>query len=733
MALTARTVRWMALAAVLLATIGGIWAVIERFSATAEDFAANRLVLPILVVAIVVLALGLAGVLIRNLVRLILDRKRGILGSKLRTKLVFFFLAFVLLPALVLFYGSAAVIRTTVEAMVRTPVEDVTRGAREIVDGWTEATKGQCRQLAGQAAAEAGRIGLANPARRADVVALAERWLSRESLDVVVILVAGHPVARAMDSRIVASGTSVGDVLALSRKLASRAVARNEAETSVDAVGGWLLVQAAAPIPETPEGTGGPQGVVAVGTFLSRDLASRMEQITSGADVYRRFQTQRRDLVRLYRALMGLILLATVFVATWIGFYLSRRITVPLQELAAAAREISGGNLGVRVRAEAGDEVGRLVDAFNEMAAQLQESREVAARSTAELRRSHREMDERRRYIETLVANLSTAVVSLDRDGRVTTANPAFRDILGIEVVPGDDFRARLGEPGFEPLRDLMVEVARKPGESLRQDLALARAEKRVSVSVQIAPLHGGQREDLGILVMVEDLTELLRAQRAAAWREVARRIAHEIKNPLTPIQLAAQRLRKKFHEGAPDLPEVVRDATMTVEREVGTLKNLVDEFSRFARMPDPVPRPVEFRAVIDAVVALYQGVPGVRWVVETSPDLGLVRVDGEQMRRALINLIDNALTAMEGSGTVRITARAYAGPGSLRVEVADTGPGISPGDRDRLFLPYFSTKRRGTGLGLAIVHRVVTDHEGSIRVEDNRPRGARFVIEIPG
>jgi two-component system nitrogen regulation sensor histidine kinase NtrY len=733
MALTKRTVRWVALAALMLATIGGIWGVIQRFSAAEEDFAANQLVLPFLVIAIVVLALGLAGVLIRNLVRLILERKRGILGSKLRTKLVFFFLAFVLLPALVLFYGSAAVIRTTVEAMVRTPVEDVTRGAREIVDLWTEAMKGQCRQLAVQAAAEAGRIGTADPARRADLVALAERWVSRESLDLVVVFTAGTPVARAMDAEILASGTSAEGVVALSQGLASRAVAMEGAATAVDAVGGGLLVQAAVPVPPGPGESGVPPGALVVGTFLSRDLASRMEQITSGADVYRRFRIQRRDLIRLYQALMGLILLATVFVATWIGFYLSRRITVPIQELAAAAREISGGNLGVRVRAEAGDEVGMLVDAFNEMAAQLQESREVATRSTADLRRSNRALDERRRYIETLVANLSTAVVSLDRDGRVTTSNPASRDILGLELAAGDEFRARLGEPGLEPLRGLMEAVARRDGESLRQDLDLARDGKSLSVSVQIAPLRGGQGEDLGTLVMVEDLTELVRAQRAAAWREVARRIAHEIKNPLTPIQLAAQRLRKKFQEGAPDLSEVVRDATETVEREVGALKSLVDEFSRFARMPDPAPRPVDFRAIIDAVLALYRGVQGVRWEVETSRDLGFVCVDGEQMRRALINLIDNALTAMGGSGTVRVTARGYAGPGSLRVEVADTGPGIPPGDRDRLFLPNFSTKRRGTGLGLAIVHRVVTDHGGSIRVEDNRPRGARFVIEIPG
>jgi two-component system nitrogen regulation sensor histidine kinase NtrY len=733
MALTRLTARWTLLAALLLATIWGIVKVFQRFSAEEEAFAANQLVLPILVMAIVVLALALAGVLIRNLVRLILDRKRGILGSKLRAKLVFFFLAFVLLPALVLFYGSAAVIRTSVDAMVRTPVEDVTRGAREIVDEWTEAMKAQCRQLAVYAASEAGRVGTADPARRGEIAALAERWLGRESLDLVVVFAGGAPVARAVDPELLATGVPTESVIALSRALASQAVMKDGSATAVDTVGAGLLVQAAVPVPAAPGEEGRPRSALVVGTFLSKNLAARMAQINSGTDVYRRFRSQRRDVVRLYRALIGLILLATGFVATWIGFYLSRRITEPIQELAAAAREISSGNLGVRVRATAGDEVGMLVEAFNEMAAQLQESREVITRSTADLRRSNQALDERRRYIETLVANLSTAVISLDRTGQVTTANPAAARILGIDLSAGDDFRVRLDLPGLEPLRVLTESVARRPGDTPPRELDLNRGGQRISVSVQFAPLRGGQGEDLGTLVMVEDLTELLRAQRAAAWREVARRIAHEIKNPLTPIHLAVQRLRKKYREGAPDLAEVVEDSTAAVEREVGALKDLVDEFSRFARMPEPNLRPVDFREIIDAVIALYGGVQGVRWEVETSPDLGIVRLDGEQMRRAVINLIDNALTAMGGSGTIRIAVRSYAGPGSLRLEFADTGPGIPLGDRDRLFLPYFSTKRRGTGLGLAIVHRVVTDHQGSIRVEDNPPHGARFVIEIPG
>jgi len=254
-----------------------------------------------------------------------------------------------------------------------------------------------------------------------------------------------------------------------------------------------------------------------------------------------------------------------------------------------------------------------------------------------------------------------------------------------------------------------------------------------MSVSVQVSPLRSAMGSDLGTLVMVEDLTDLLEAQRAAAWREVARRIAHEIKNPLTPIQLAAQRLWKKWNENAGDLGDVIRDATATIEREVTGLKSLVDEFSMYARMPAPAPWPVDVAEIVRSVVALYGVHQGIVWRIAIDADLGNVHVDGDQLRRALINLIDNAIAAMAGVGEIAIEAGAYAGRGSLRLSVADRGPGISPAHRDKVFTPYFSTKPRGTGLGLAIVQRIVVEHRGAIHVEDNPGGGARFVLEIPG
>jgi two-component system nitrogen regulation sensor histidine kinase NtrY len=278
----------------------------------------------------------------------------------------------------------------------------------------------------------------------------------------------------------------------------------------------------------------------------------------------------------------------------------------------------------------------------------------------------------------------------------------------------------------------LLEQAAELEDGGLRRDLSLPQSPGALNLSVQISPLRGASGEQLGTLIMVEDLTELLRAQKAAAWREVARRIAHEIKNPLTPIQLSAQRLRKKVAEGATDLATVVLEAAESIEREVGALKRLVDEFSRFARLPELAVEEVDLAQLVESVRTLHRGQPGVRWEIELDARAAKVKLDPEQMRRVFINLADNAMAAMAGQGTICIRSRAPVGDGTLRIEFADDGPGLPPGDRSKVFSPYFSTKKRGTGLGLAIVHRVVTDHGGTIRVEENQPRGTRLVIELP-
>jgi two-component system nitrogen regulation sensor histidine kinase NtrY len=731
MAAGRRTAWWVATVLILLGAVWGLYVLFARLAELGPELDLGELLLPTLSLAVVVLALGLAGILIRNLVRLIVDRKRGILGARLRTKLVFFFLALVLLPATILFSGSAQVIKQTVEAILRTPLEDINRQSREIVDDWNAYFQDQSYRRARSISLEVERDRLLEAQERGALEQLLQRWKEQDELQLIWVAVDEKIVGRAGEIFDSADPELEHRIGQLVPDLIERCAERGAAVRGIDYWGDGLLAHATVPlVDEDAEAT--PDDFVIVGIVLPTRLAENLAAIDRAAGAYKRFRAQRQDLVRLYLSLIGLVFLLTLFVATWIGLYLSRRITVPIQDLAAAAREISAGNLGVRVRTDVGDELGMLVDAFNEMTGELQESREVITRSTADLRRSNRALDERRRYIEALLANLSTAVISLDPLGRVTTANPAVSRILGIEARIGRPARQIFAEHGLEPLAELLEHAAAGSGEALHRDLTLPLQSGALNVAVQVSPLRRTSGEDLGTLIMVEDLTELLRAQKAAAWREVARRIAHEIKNPLTPIQLSAQRLRKKFDENSADLESVVPEAAASIEREVGALKRLVDEFSRFARMPDISPKPVELDQLVKSVLTLYKGHPEIHWEVDLDGLVGPVTLDPEQMRRVLINLIDNAVAAMNDAGTLYIKARTLPGEGTLRLEVADTGPGLPAEDQDKVFSPYFSTKERGTGLGLAIVHKVVTDHRGSIRVEENQPRGVRFVIEMP-
>jgi len=710
-----------------LGAVWGLYALLDRLARVGPEQGLDHLVLPLLSLALVGLALALTVVLIRNLVVLIVERKRGILGSRLRSKLVFFFLALVLVPALVLFVGSAQVIKQSVEAVLRTPLEDLTRKSGSLVEEW----KGFLRQQAlEQAISIAAEIAGGRAAEGPELGERARRWQQRPELVQLRVTVGSRTIVELpaeapwldaahraeMASRLEALVRTVGD--------------DRRAATRIDHLGDGLVAHAAVPF-EPPPGQS-ERGIVSVGIVVPPALAGNLEGVDQAERVYRQFRVNRRQLVRLYLTLIGLIFLATLFAATWMGLYLARRITGPIQELAVATREIAAGNLDVRVRAEIGDELGMLVEAFNEMAGELQESREVITRSTADLRRSNRALDERRRYIETLLANLSTAVLSLDPDGRVTTANRAVRKTLGLDLAPGDHAAAAFRSAGLSSLAELLEPGEDGPAEDVRRELSLDRPDAVRQVTVHVSQLRGAAGERLGTLVIVDDLTELLRAQKTAAWREVARRIAHEIKNPLTPIQLAAQRLRKKFVEGAKDLDQVLPEATASIEREVGVLKRLVDEFSQFARLPEVAPREVDLAGIVESALALYRGLGDVHWDVHVDPSVGRVSVDPDQIRRVLVNLVDNAVAATQARGTIRVHARRIAAERVVRVEVADDGPGVDPAHQERLFTPDFSTKKRGTGLGLAIVYKIVKDHRGTIRLERNQPHGARFVLDLP-
>jgi two-component system nitrogen regulation sensor histidine kinase NtrY len=429
-----------------------------------------------------------------------------------------------------------------------------------------------------------------------------------------------------------------------------------------------------------------------------------------------------------------MVTLLILFGATWMGSYLAKRITRPVLMLSVAAREIGAGRLDQRVEPQSNDEFGSLVEAFNTMASELETSRRNVDRGTIALERKNLEVEGRRRYIETILERITTGVVSVDAAGAITTINHAASRLLSLnrETV-GQPARAVFDRLDLRPLGVLVAGAARGKAEPSAHEIALAREGQELHLAAVATPLIGDSGVSEGVVLVFDDVTPLIRAQKVAAWREVARRLAHEIKNPLTPIQLSAERLRRHFAGAAPQARALVDECTQTIVGEVESLKGLVDEFSQFARMPSPRTVPTDLAQLITDTVALYNGIfTDVRIDQRFCPGLPLVRLDPEQIRRVIINLVDNAIEAMERRGAIVVETQLDAANNLVRVVVADNGPGIPAAERDKLFLPYYSTKRRGSGLGLAIVRRIIAEHGGSIDVGDNTPRGTRFTIELP-
>jgi two-component system nitrogen regulation sensor histidine kinase NtrY len=375
-----------------------------------------------------------------------------------------------------------------------------------------------------------------------------------------------------------------------------------------------------------------------------------------------------------------------------------------------------------------------LVEAFNSMAEELAGSRRKLERSAIDLERKTQEAEGRRRYIETILERIATGVVTIDAEGAVATVNAAAGRLLGLGPdALGQRAADLFARDDLAPLSAMLSTARGSSGAVPAQEVALLREGRDLHLAVVASPLPSEGAAAQGRVLVFDDVTPLIRSQKVAAWREVARRLAHEIKNPLTPIQLSAERLRRHF--GAAPAPTLafVDECTTTIIAEVESLKGLVDEFSQFARMPAPKAVPTPLHPLLDATLTLYDGLfAEVRIERRYAPELPLVRVDPEQIRRVVINLIDNAIEAMERRGHITVETSLSTADTLVRIVIADDGPGIPIGDRDKLFLPYFSTKRRGSGLGLAIVRRIIAEHGGAIDVGDNLPRGTRFTIELP-
>jgi two-component system nitrogen regulation sensor histidine kinase NtrY len=665
----------------------------QRANELSAEALGNRLLLFVLWNINLILVIGVLFVLLRGLIKVLLERQRGILGSRFRTKLVVTYVLISILPIALMFVVATDLLRVSIDRWFNTPVRTLLQNAEDVArwaqDRAIRQSEGAAREIAASGADLDRALVHVRQWHDVDLVGLYERG------SVVKILADPRSPVHA----IAEPSARFFDEVRL-RGVASRIDPGPE--------GSWIRVAVAAR---------GERAAIA-GIFVPAAMSRKLDENIIAWHDFQQLELQRPALKAAQTSLLLTITLAILLFALLVAIYVSRRITVPVAALAEGTRTLAAGDYGHRIDVHATDEFGVLIRSFNSMAEQLERQRGA-------LTSSNRELADERAYLSTVLASVSTGILAFDDRFELLSINPAAVRILQIETTEaGAPIDQVLGGE-LAPLADHLKELGERTARS-REVTVLRGGETRyleVS-SARMREIAGG-----GWVVAIEDLTQLVQAQKLAAWSEAGRRIAHEIKNPLTPIQLSAERIARKMRRHDPDLERAVEDGCRTIVNEVAQLKRMVDEFSRFARMPAIHLRETDLGEILRDVARLYADVkPGVQVTIAAPDELRAV-VDPEQIRRALINLLDNAMEATD-AGSVSLTARAM--ERTIVLEVADTGRGVPDQDKDKLFLPHFSTKGRGTGLGLAIVHRIVHDHDGTISVHDNRPTGTRFLIQIP-
>ena len=669
-------------------------------------------------------------ILTRSVVKLYIERRAGVLGSKFKFKLVAGALALSLLPVVFLFYSSYVLMNRTVDKWVRQPFEKVSRDTGEIVSLLSEYASRKTiadARSAAQALSSA-RTTTEHPAASEPTLSEAAR------LHGVDYLVWITPEGR-LGARFPGTGPDLLPLVAPVDRSGPGSFSR------LADLEGTKLAVAVVPMERG-------DGWLIAANRLPAAVPQKLEEMERELRIYQRLHPEFKDLRKAYIYILALVTVIILFITTWGALFLSKRVTVPIQSLAEATRELSRGHLDHRVRTEAVDELAVLVESFNQMTAQLEANRQQLEASRSELERANAELDQRRRFTEAILESIPSGVVSLSPSQEVLKINPAVERLLGTEHArAARQLRDLFPADTMRELEHLLKRSARLGTVTRQFELATVSGTRNVALTASAlehpSSHHRGREQNLGYILVLEDMSDLLHAQQAAAWREVAQRIAHEIKNPLTPIALSAERIRRHVERArsgpswsgqGEETLRVLKECSGLIDREVATLKGLVDEFAQLARFPAVRLVPSDLNAVVENAIAAFDGrLDGIRVKLDLCPNLPQVELDPDQFKRVIINLVDNAAEAMEDSlaREMRIST-ADLREEAVEITLADTGHGVTPELKEKLFLPYFSTKQRGTGLGLAIVSRIITEHNGSIRVEENRPVGSRFIIELP-
>jgi two-component system, NtrC family, nitrogen regulation sensor histidine kinase NtrY len=688
-----------------------------------SDSSGQTLVFAALSALVFILFVVLILLIARMLLKLFAERRVGKMGSKFRTKLVLSALVLSFGPVLFLFLFAYGLMNRSIDKWFSTPIEQVRRDTSAVSSTLAEYTLENAR-------AEAVSLALAPETEKAfqtgkfaPLMDVFRRHEAPLQGGFVLALVDGDLEA---SFQIPNTWAVVGEKLRVTQ-------GRLNLPTAIELNGqqylvGWQEV--------------GTRGLIIVSMPMPKNFSTAIKQMEDSQRNYFALAGQRKMVRRTYMLLLLLLTAVVLFAATWLAVFMSKFVTMPVVALAEGTQEISKGNLDYRVNVPATDELGELVKSFNRMAEELKTNRQQLESSGRDLAEANQQLEQRRRQIETILENIPTSVLSLDATMRVTHVNQSLTRLFrpdtssnGGEILKGAHLRDIFPQEVIDDLAHMLRKSDRMGSTTSQMEATIA--GRPFNLAVTVASLkHDAQR--LGYVIVFEDLTDLLKAQKQAAWREVARRVAHEIKNPLTPIALSAQRIKRHLERGGmPDDASlaVIHGCAETISGAVELVRSLVDEFSTMARFPAAQVKPADMNGIVHNALTMFEGrLEGISVRTFLSPALPKVMADPDAMKRAIANLVDNAAEAMNDSlvREIEITTSVLGSRDMVELTVSDTGQGITAENKEKLFLPYFSTKQRGTGLGLAIVSRIVEDHHGSIRVEENKPVGTKFIVELP-
>ena len=711
--------------AALLVLLSAIYYVIQRRAELPAEVAANRVLLLVVWYVNLVLILTIIYVLFRNLIKLIIDRRNRRLGSKFGTRLVATYIGLALLPGLLLFVYGSELLQGWVDQWFNEPeIRQVLQQGHDVAQELNLMIEEARRRDARRVLGEIADFDLENPRRRPQLTRRLGRYLTELELDFLGVYIGTDFVEAVLDPQ-----SGLRDLPEPDRRFLLQALTEGEAIRVAGTAGvpGRLILAAVAGARGEPE----TRRLVVAGTMLAPLLTRDSAQLIESFQSYRQLEVRKGEIEASYLLTFLMVTLLVLLGASWVGLYLARRVIEPIQALAEGTRRISEGELDYRVEVAAPDELGVLVESFNRMTAELERSKQLLEESNRELVAANERLAEERAGIGAVLQSVAAGVISVGENDRILTCNGAALEMLRQRA---DEVIGRTPAEAWEDEErgKLVALFAGDDGSSRdTRQLRIVVGDQWKTLETKVTTMRDPDGNERGRVMVIEDNTELIQAQQTAAWREAARRIAHEIKNPLTPIKLAAERMQHHNRQGSDDLGKTVDEGVEVIVREVHAMQGMVDEFSRFARMPRPHPARVDLGALIEETVQLYSGIkPGVEVGSEVDPSAASGWLDQEQIKRVLMNLLDNAVEATEAPGEVRVAFVKH--DSHLSIRISDSGPGIPPEARSKLFLPYFSTKGRGTGLGLSIVHRIVSDHHGTISVTDNEPHGTVFIIDLP-